>query len=127
MVTAVSGWQKVAGGLEQALRLVQSALSLGDQSEIAYRHRVVVPLLALEVAPDLQRLHLVRGDMGGAEHTPGAGCGDRSAAPRPALLHRVAEVHMIAAQTRPWDPITRRVRGSIAGFQRDSVIKELSA
>jgi hypothetical protein len=74
------------------------------------------------------KAHLVRGDMGGAEHTLGPVL---ETAPqhrvRP-LLHRVAEVDMIAAQTgKPQDPITRRVRGSIAEFQRDSVIKELSA
>ncbi|WP_090063708.1 hypothetical protein [Lentzea flaviverrucosa] len=115
-------------------------LSLGEADEaLAYADRAVAAFEATPVhlrnlgSERMTRLvqtkaHLVRGDMGGAEHTLGPVL---ETAPqhrvRP-LLHRVAEVDMIAAQTgNPTDPITRRVRSSIAEFQRDSVIKELSA
>lgn len=114
-------------------------LSLGEADEaLAYADRAVA---AFEGTPAhlrnlgserMTRLvqvkaHLVRGDMGGAEHTLAPVL---ETAPqhrvRP-LLHRVAEVDIIAAQTaKPLDPIARRVRDSITAFQRETVVKELS-
>lgn len=73
------------------------------------------------------KAHLARGDMSAAEHTlqPVLETAPQHRV-RP-LLHRVAEVDTIAAQAaKPLDPAARRVRTSIAEFQRETVIKELS-
>ncbi|MEO6085161.1 MAG: hypothetical protein ABIQ18_18810 [Umezawaea sp.] len=44
------------------------------------------------------------------------------------LVHRVAEVGVMAAQIGgATDPVARRIRGAVTDFRRDTVTKELSA
>ncbi|GAB2865344.1 hypothetical protein [Lentzea nigeriaca] len=112
------------GNTEEALSYADRAVATFEATPAALRNFGSERMTRLVQV----KAHVVRGDMGAAEHTLGPVL---ETAPqhrvRP-LLHRIAEVDVIAAQTaKPRDPIARRVRGSIAEFQRETVIKELSA
>ncbi|GLZ28164.1 hypothetical protein Lesp02_03540 [Lentzea sp. NBRC 105346] len=73
------------------------------------------------------KAHLLRGELDGAEHALAPVLETAPEHRVGPLLHRVAEGVIAAQVGGSTDPVVRRVRGSIAEFQRETVIKELTA
>ncbi|WP_285743667.1 hypothetical protein [Lentzea sp. NBRC 105346] len=74
------------------------------------------------------KAHLVLGDLGGAEEALQPVLDTATAHRVRPLLHRVAEVGVMATQaSRTSDPVARRIRAAVADFGRDTVTKELNA
>jgi hypothetical protein len=74
------------------------------------------------------KAHLVLGDLGAAEDALLPVLDTASAHRVRPLVHRVAEVGVMAAQMGgTTDPVARRIRGAVTDFRRDTVTKELSA
>jgi hypothetical protein len=116
---------------ELALGAADEALAFADRAVAAFeatpedrRNRGSERMVRLQQV----KAHLVLGELDAAEEALHPVLD--TAVPhrvRP-LLHRVAEVGVMAAQVGgSTDPVARRIRGTIEGFRRETVVKELTA
>jgi hypothetical protein len=109
------------GQAEDALRLADRAVAAFEATPEERRNRGSERMTRLQQV----KAHLVLGDLAEAEEALRPVLDTAAAHRVRPLVRRVSEVGVMAAQAGTTDPVAKRIRGAVADFRRETVVKEL--